>query len=193
MSEDYYQDKDFVSGYIKQAAEVSGQQLIEILREFLSAGASVLELGSGPGTDWEILSATYEVTGSDLSTAFLDHLATQYPKAQFLQLDACTLKTEERFDGLYSNKVLHHLTKAELEASIKRQHDVVKPEGIICHSFWRGEGSEYFKDMLVTYHNAESLQALFGPYFEPLLIKTYQEFDPEDSLLLIARRRSLEA
>ena len=41
--------------------------------------------------------------------------------AYLLLLDAITLKTKRKFDCIYSNKVLIHLTKQELTNSLKKK------------------------------------------------------------------------
>ena len=51
---------------------------------------------------------------------------------------------------------------------------------------WEGEGSEVFKGLFVNYHNKESLKATISPYFGILSLATYNEFEADDSLLLIA-------
>ena len=104
-------------------------------------------------------------------------------------MDASTLDCEDRFDGIFSNKVLHHLNDEEMTQSIKRQAEIVGSGGIICHSFWKGEGSEIFKGMFVKYHTEESLKDLFSSKFEILILESYAEFDEGDSLLLIGRKR----
>ena len=71
MEGEYYHTPESVAQYIALAKDVNGQALIDELRTVLPHGAQVLELGSGPGTDWEILSQHYQVTGSDLSEEFL--------------------------------------------------------------------------------------------------------------------------
>jgi trans-aconitate methyltransferase len=167
---------------------VSGKVLIDQFRKFLPAKSKILELGSGPGNDWKILSRDFDVTGSDFSLEFLSHLKSQNPDGSFLMLDAVTLETDQQFDGIYSNKVLHHLKDEDLKKSIKRQAVILKTGGIICHSFWKGEGTEDFKGMFVNYHNASELRDFFGGYFEILLLEHYQEFEDGDSLLLIARK-----
>lgn len=189
MSDQYYHTEQSVEEYIKAAEGHSGKALIEQVKQFLPPGSTLLELGSGPGTDWAILSETYAVTGSDYSVPFVKRLETQYPNAHFLQLNAATLDTEEHFQGIYSNKVLHHLTDNDLSTSIQRQHDILNPDGIICHSFWKGEGGEEFKGMFVNYHNEAALNQLFNNLFEVLVLETYAEFEPGDSLLLIARKQ----
>ncbi len=144
MEGDYYKTKESVSEYIKLAKDVNGKALIEKLKRILPLNSSLLEIGTGPGSDWNILNNSYKAIGSDNSPEFLNRLIGKNPKGEFLELDAATLITNRQFDGIYSNKVLHHLKTKELENSISRQHKILNPSGIICHSFWKGEGSEIF-------------------------------------------------
>ena len=189
MKKPYYKTDASVEEYIHLAKDVSGIQIIEKLKEVLPINSTVLEIGSGPGTDLKILSKSYMVTGSDFSEQFLSRLQTKYPKCDFLELDAVTLQTDKTFDAIYSNKVLHHLTDEELAKSIKRQLNCLKPNGIICHSFWKGEGSEIFKGLFVKYHIKSTLRGFFEEYYEIVLLEDYKEFEDNDSLLLIAKKR----
>jgi len=188
MAGDYYKTRESVEEYIKLAKDVNGGELIEKLKSFLPPKATLLELGSGPGTDWNILKQDFEVVGSDNSREFLNHLIMNHPDGKFLELDAITLNTEQKFDGIYSNKVLHHLTDDELNASIQNQYHVLNADGIICHSFWKGEGSEVFKGLYVNYHSEKTLSAFFKKHFKILLMELYNEFDEADSLLLIGKK-----
>lgn len=185
----YYKTEASVNEYIQMAAEVDSLKLIKKLDAYLDKDALLLELGSGPGTDWNFLNEKYQVTGSDFSEVFLKHLINHNPEGQFLLLDAISIETEQKFDAIYSNKVLHHLKDEELFASMKRQLDTLNPRGIICHSFWKGEGSEDFKGMFVNYHTEKALRHLFEPEFEILQVEEYQEFEANDSIVLIARRK----
>ncbi len=189
MNGEYYKTKNSVEEYIRLAKDVNGKQLIEKLKKVLHANSVLLEIGSGPGTDWKILNEFYNVVGSDNSVEFLNHLVTEIPSGQFLELDAITLKTDMRFDGIFSNKVMHHLRDNELTDSVKRQYEILTPAGIICHSFWKGEGSEIFKGLFVNYHSDASLTEIHKDYFEILSIESYKEFEDGDSLLLIARKK----
>ena len=143
----------------------------------------------GPGKDWEILNQSYDVVGSDNSKEFLSRLIAEHPDGQFLELDAITLDTDKKFDGIYSNKVLHHLKDDEIAASILRQYELLKPSGIVCHSFWKGTGDEIYMGMTVNYHTEESIRNGWGDLFEILLIESYKEFEEGDSLLLMARKK----
>lgn len=189
MTKGYYNTQESVEEYIRLAADVSGSELIEKLTSILPARSSVLEIGSGPGTDWNILNQDYKVVGSDNSKEFLDHLDKKFPSGRFVELDAVTLSIDEKFDGVYSNKVLHHLTDHELVESIKRQHTILNPNGIVCHSFWKGEGSEVFKGLFVNYHSENNLRGYFENHFEIISIEPYAEFEEGDSLLVIAKKR----
>lgn len=189
MSNAYYHTKQSVDEYIELAKNVNGQALIAKLSKLLPANATVLELGSGPGTDWRILSNTHAVTGSDYSTQFIKHLQAQHPTGTFLQLNAATLATDKTFAGIYANKVLHHLTDEELAQSVKRQHAILNANGIVCLSFWQGSGTETFKGMFVNYHQQAELRSLFEQHFEILLLEPYAEFEANDSLLLIGRKK----
>jgi len=186
---EYYKTEASVKEYIQLAKDVNGNNLIEKLKLVLPSDVQLLELGSGPGTDWNILKKNYQVTGSDNSSEFLKHLIAKNPHGEFLELDAVTLQTEKKFDGIYSNKVLHHLHDQELKTSIKRQFEILNPEAMICHSFWRGQGSEVFKGLFVNYHEEADLRSHFEKFFQIISIEKYMEFEEDDSLLLIARRK----
>ena len=159
------------------------------LAEVLPSNSTVLEIGSGPGSDWKILNKTYDVIGSDNSTEFLIHLKSTHPRGEFLELDAVSLKTDRKFDGIYSNKVMHHLTDDQMRESIQRQLELLHPKGIICHSFWKGEGSEIFKGLFVNFHEVNNIKAFYEANFEIISIAYYNEFEDGDSILLIARKK----
>jgi trans-aconitate methyltransferase len=187
MEGEYYKTKESVTEYIQLAEGYDGRELIEKLKQHLPANATLLEIGSGPGTDWNTLQKTYTTTGSDNSDEFLAHLKTKNPTGEFLKLDASAIETDQTFDGIYANKVMHHLSDKELTASIKRQTEVLNKGGIVCLSFWKGEGSEIFKGLFVNFHTREYLKTIFSQYFEIILLETYNEFEADDSILLIAK------
>jgi cyclopropane fatty-acyl-phospholipid synthase-like methyltransferase len=149
----------------------------------------LLELGTGPGTDYRLLSEKYKVTGSDFSAAFISHLKRAFPTGDFIPLNAATLDLNQRFDAVYSNKVLHHLTDAELMASVKKQAEILNDNGVVCHSFWKGSGAEEFKGMFVNYHEIKEIKRLFSIYFEIVNLREYKEFEVGDSVLLIGRKK----
>jgi SAM-dependent methyltransferase len=188
MNNTYYHTKESVSEYIQLAKDVDSKSLIKLFANHMETHSKVLEIGSGPGTDWNILNGLFHVIGSDQSKLFVEHLQESFPNGDFLELDAVTLDTSLLFDGIYSNKVLHHLSDDELVQSLHRQYEILKPGGIICHSFWKGEGTETFKGMFVNYHTSKALQNLFQEKYTVLMLKNYQEFEEDDSLVVIAMK-----
>jgi len=140
------------------AESYDGAELIKILQKYLPENSTVLELGIGPGKDMDILKKSYTVTGSDNSQIFLDKYKEKYQDADLLLLDAVTLQTDRKFDCIYSNKVLHHLTKEDLAKSLQRQKDVLNSNGIVFHSFWKGNKVENMDGLLFTYYEIEDLK-----------------------------------
>ncbi len=190
MEKKFYHTQESVKEYIRQAEGYSGKEIISKLDEYLNDNSKILELGSGPGTDYNILSKKYNVVGSDFSNEFLKVLNEIFSMGEFLQLDAITLDTNKKFDCLYSNKVLQHLSDNDLTKSIIAQSKILNPNGIVCHSFWKGEGEEIFKGMLVNYQTKESLIKLFQKKFEILVLEDYAEFEENDSVFVIAKKSS---
>ena len=192
MTENYYDDEKNVRSYIEMAAGYDGAELIEKLREYVPAGAEVLEIGMGPGTDLTLLNEHFKTVGSDRSTHFLDLYRADHPDADLLLLDATTLETDRTFAGIYSNKVLHHLAEAELGRSLARQADLLEPDGIALHSFWRSQtGATYVENQYgphFVYYTVDRLIELATPYFDILEASVYAEMEDDDSICLILRR-----
>ena len=178
-----------IEEYIKMAKGYDGRKIISELSKYLPPGSSILELGMGPGTDLLLLKQHYNATGSDYSSIFVNRYQKTHPKADLLVLDAISLETDRNFQGIYSNKVLIHLTHEELEQSILRQDLILQSPGIICHSFWVGEGEENYNGLRFVYYTEKKLRQLFVDKFEILKIKKYQEIEPDDSIFIIARKK----
>lgn len=182
----FYDDEKTANQYIEMAEGYDGRELVEALEKHLAAGATVLELGMGPGVDLKLLEQHYKVTGSDNSAYFLDRFRTSHPSADLLLLDAVTLDTGRTFDCIYSNKVLHHLTEEDLARSVQRQRSLLTDNGLILHSFWRGAGVEEHHGLKFVYQTEESLRSLFGEVFNLVDIVRYSEMEADDSLYILA-------
>jgi len=182
----FYDEQKTADQYIEMAEGYDGRELIKALRDHLPDDAHVLEIGMGPGVDLKLLEQYYQVTGSDNSQYFLDRFLETNPQADLLYLDAVKLDTDRRFDCIYSNKVLHHLTTAELEVSLPRQKALLSGSGIVMHSFWRGSGEEEHQGLRFVYQSEESIREMFGKEFQKLDIVVYEEMEPDDSLFVLA-------
>lgn len=185
----YYDDPKRVEEYVRMAEGYDGRVLIDVLREHVADGASVLELGMGPGTDALLLGEHFTVTGSDRSAAFLERFREVHPEADLLLLDAVTLDTDRQFDAIYSNKVLIHLTPEQLVASLRQQARVLKPGGIALHAFWFGEGAEEMHGLYFAYYTEAALREVVGEEFNIISMKRYTEMEPDDSLYLVLKNK----
>ncbi len=188
MAEGYYHSKESVEQYISMTKGMNGMMLIIELEKHLKPGASILEFGTGPGNDYDILSHNYKITGSDLSEEFLSRLKHRFPQGEFLKLNAAKFETTKKYDAIYSNKVLHHLSNEELKRSILSQHESLDSDGIVCHSFWKGNGTENYNGLFVNNHTEETLRQHFSHKFDIIDMIPYKEFENDDSLILLARK-----
>ncbi len=187
---DYYDNKENVENYVQMADGYDGQLLIDLLRKHLSDNASVLELGMGPGTDLCLLDQHFNVTGSDRSMVFLDRFRRHYPTADIMQLDAVTMNTGRKFDAIYSNKVLHHLTRQQLQTSFQLQATILNTDGILCHSFWRGDKEAFYRGLRFVYYTQDSIKDLLGDNYEIIEFQCYAELEKNDSFCLILRKNA---
>ena len=185
----FFDTEKGVEEYIKISEGYDGTELIKILQEYLPAKSTVLELGMGPGKDLDILSKNFTVTGSDNSQAFLDRYKKKNPESDLLKLDAVTLDTDRTFDCIYSNKVLHHLHKEDLKKSIQRQTEIVKPNGIIFHSFWKGNKDENYEGLLFTRYQIDELKEIIGDSFDILTMNVYTEMEQQDSIYIVLKKK----
>ena len=87
---EFYKTKESVEQYVKSAEGFDGKVLIDKFTKHLTSKATVLEIGSGPGKDLEILSKNpdYKVIGSDNSEEFISYLQNKYSIGNFLKLEA---------------------------------------------------------------------------------------------------------
>lgn len=185
----YYNDKKNIEQYIDMAEGYDGKILIAALREYLPDESTVLELGMGPGKDLLLLGEHYTATGSDFSQLFLNRFRESHPDADLLQLNAVTMNTERKFDAIYSNKVLYHLTREQLVESLKQQATVMNLNGVALHSFWYGEDEDSMDGLHFEYYTEETLQACIGDEYEVLQITRYTEMEPDDSLYIVLKLR----
>ncbi len=187
---DFFDQEKNVEEYIKMAEGYDGEGLINILKKYLPEGSRVLELGMGPGADFQLLNKSFKTTGSDNSKVFLDRYRNMDARADLLILDAVDIETDQVFDCIYTNKVLHHLRKEDLVTSLKRQKEVILNDGILFHSFWYGDKVEKIQDLLFNYYLEDQLKAIFQPDFQILEINRYREMEEGDSIYVCVKKKS---
>ena len=185
----YFDDEKNVKDYIKMVDGYDGKELIEVLKKYLKEGSSILELGMGPGKDLDILAESYKVTGSDLSQVFVDMYLKEHPEADIMSLDAVKMDTDRKFDCIYSNKVLHHLTREELKISFIRQKDVLKDGGLLFHSFWIGDSEEFMQGLRFVYYDPVKLLRSVVEDHTLVEMSSYTEMEENDSFYLVLKKK----
>lgn len=185
-----YDTAEGVEEYAAMAEGYDGRSHVERLNQLLPPGATVLELGMGPGVDLDLLAQNYRVVGSDLSSAFLQRYAERRPDAELLQLDAVTIDTAQTFDAIYSNKVLHHLTTEQLTASLQRQAALVGPDGLLLHGLWAGDGAEDHQGLHTQLYTAQTFAAAVPAMLEIVECTPYQEMAVGDSIRVVLRQKA---
>ncbi|HPE57381.1 MAG TPA: class I SAM-dependent methyltransferase [Bacteroidales bacterium] len=170
------------------SAGEDGRYLIEVLEMYLKPASSILELGMGPGRDLDILKEKYRVTGSDISNGFLDLYRAKNPQADLLILDAASIETSGKFDCIYSNKVLHQLSRSDLKRSFARQVELLNPGGLLCHSFWYGDKTVEHRGAKFEYYTENTILEYISSGIKLLYFQTYMQMIPDDSALFIFMR-----
>ena len=134
-----------------------------------------------------LLKKTYSVTGSDSSKIFVDRYKKDHRGADTILLDAVTIKTEAKYDCLYSNKVLHHLKKNDLKKSFRRQKTVLNDGGILFHSFWYGDKEEEHHGLLFVYYLEGQIIDMVKDDYEILGKEKYTEMAADDSFYIVLK------
>ncbi len=183
----FYDNSENIDKYIDMCTEYDGTLLYSELEKFLSKGSSLLELGSGPGFDLDYLSSIYRVIASDLSEEFIKRLKIKFHNIPVLKLNATNINLHQKFDCIFSNKVLHHLTREELELSLNSQFINLNPKGIIAHTFWLGSEDQEIEGLLFKYYRESELTEIVSKKFNVLSKVCYREFEDSDSLFIIAQ------
>ena len=184
----FFDSEQNVDAYVRMAEDYDGRELVAVLERHLPSGSSVLEIGMGPGKDVRWLGRRFRPTGSDKSSIFADRVRAAEPIADVLSLDAVTLETDRRFDAIYSNKVLHHLTPDELARSLRAQRRLLREGGLALHALWHGDRLAVHQGERCQYYTAQTFADQMGELFEVVQTGTYAEMADDDSLYVVLRR-----
>lgn len=195
----YFDDESNVEQYINMTDGYDGTEIVDFFRRHVPEGSKVLELGMGPGRDFDLLSRIYKMTGSDYSSVFVDRYRTGHPDADLLVMDAVLLETGRVFDAVYSNKVLIHLTEKELVRSLRRQAEILSPGGTAFHTFWTGTGEEKIEDLHFTYWQPDKFSEMIKTGladkrgaeqpFEIVELVEYAEETENDSFYIVLKKK----
>ena len=184
-----YETEDGINKYIQMAEGYDNSKFGNLIRKHLAPESSILELGMGPGNDYAWLRKEFQVTGSDYSPLFIYRARQRFPAGKFAVIDGISLDVEETFDAIYSCKVFQYFEYHDIETSLTNQYERLSQNGLIIHSFWIGDFIFEEGDMRAIYHNKEKLLELVNQEFEVLELEIYEEFEADDSIFLIAKKK----
>jgi SAM-dependent methyltransferase len=137
-----YQEQSarYLAAHREPAAAVLGWQ--DDFLGLVGPGGTVLELGSGPGTDADRLARLgVHVLRSDATPAFADRLRSL--GHDVLDLDVRRDPMPSGLDGVFANAVLLHLGRDELAEALVRIHAALVPGGVLGCTVKEGDGEEW--------------------------------------------------
>lgn len=146
--------------YAGAFSEAAGSKALRRFMEQLAEGASVLDLGCGPGAHAAALHANgFKVTAMDASAAMVDkaraHKGITVQQAGFADLDALGA-----YDGIWANFSLLHAARADFPGFLARIAAALKPGGIFHIGMKTGEGEH--RDALGRFYTYYTLDELRG-------------------------------
>ncbi len=120
------------------------ERALEAFTRHLPSGASVLDLGCGPGRDVALLRERgLRVLGLDRSMGMLREAQRRVGGA-LVCADMRTLPLgDASLDGVWMCAALLHLPRAEAPIALAEVHRVLRPGGVLYVSVQRGEGEAW--------------------------------------------------
>jgi 2-polyprenyl-3-methyl-5-hydroxy-6-metoxy-1,4-benzoquinol methylase len=158
--------------------------LVALVTAHAPAGATVLEVGSGPGHDADRLEALgFAVRRTDAARAFVE-----LQRADGHEIDVLDVRTDDLggpYDVVFAQAVLLHIDRAELPGVLARALAAVRPGGLLALTLKEGDGEEWSSHKVelprhFTYWRVEPLRAaLVGAGWEPVVLeRTSSSYGP---------------
>ena len=108
------------------------------------AGARILEIGCGPGTNAGYLPDS-EYVGFDMSSKYIEIARKRFPQAQFIceRVSQFSLAKQQSFDAVLALGVVHHLDDQEARQLFQIAYDALKSGGklITFDGVWTNDQS----------------------------------------------------
>lgn len=143
-----YEDPEVVEAYWNRSKTKPNTQNLDRMVELLGVGASVLDLGCGPGRDSSYLALKgLEVVGVDYSTQMIakaKELHDNISHLVFKTMDMNNLTFEkESFDGVWASASLLHIPKRGLPHVFMEIYRVLNKGGTLFVSVMKGVGEKF--------------------------------------------------
>jgi 2-polyprenyl-3-methyl-5-hydroxy-6-metoxy-1,4-benzoquinol methylase len=127
------------------------------LVQSLPPGGSVLEIGSGPGRDADVVESLGAVVRrTDAAQAFVDLMAERGKQADLLNVITDDLGGP--YDGVLAMAVLIHLGREHIDDVLRKIHAALRPGGALLVAMRKGDG-ETSGDYQTVYWSADRFAA----------------------------------
>lgn len=135
---------DYALKWFKHGAVLSE---LEKFAALLPAGATVLDVGCGPGLDTAVLQSHYlNAIGLDYSHEMMRVGRDEHNcLAPFVQADMRCLPVGQQIDGIWASASLLHLQRDEVLPTFHEFWRVLKPDGVLYLSVKQGVGEEWVR------------------------------------------------
>jgi ubiquinone/menaquinone biosynthesis C-methylase UbiE len=130
------------SGYAERTCNIPLPSQRDWFMEYLARpGASVLDLGCGPGRDTRYYrEQAYRAVGADLSLGMLEEARRRNPGGVFVQADMRCLPFKDRsFQGIWASASFLHLPKQSAGLALAEMRRVLDDSGVLFMAVKRGQ------------------------------------------------------
>ncbi len=184
MEENVFNSIEKAKSYIDMLEGYDNSFVITNFKAHIDRNCKVLELGMGPALDYDSLKDEYDITVSDTSDAFISLFNKKYDA---IALNICVkdIEIDEKFDCIFTNKVLQVLNDDEMKESFINQYNALNDNGMIFHCIWIGEG---YDDCPSNYTSIDKLEKILMGLFTIDKIIAYSEIKQDDSIILVAKK-----
>lgn len=115
------------------------QKALQRLVDAVPPGGRILEVGSGPGRDADVLeSLGLTVRRTDATQAFVDLMAQRGKRAELLNV--VTDELGGPYDGVLAMGVLIHVDRDQIDAVLRKIRTALRPGGAFLAAMRKGEG-----------------------------------------------------
>lgn len=119
--------------YLKYGKERIQPSIDLVSRIDMDQPVKIIDIGCGPGNSTQILAQRWPkaiITGIDNSPAMIEKAKMDYPKQDWLVLDAGTGEIEGKYDIVFSNAVIHWIPNHQ--ALFRKFHTLLTDNGLIA-------------------------------------------------------------
>ncbi|MGL4450920.1 MAG: class I SAM-dependent methyltransferase [Sarcina sp.] len=167
-----FDSREKVEKFLKRHKSYDGRIAL-ILRSYMKKGASVLNIGLNDGKDFEVLKQTYDVVAIDSSQFFIDIYKENNSGAEVYKVDDVKLDIDRKFDCIFSNKLINHLTLEELKESLKKQAQLLEKDGKVFHFFAEGTGELLLGGVTLNMFDENTIRTVIPSDFEVVKFSKY--------------------